>query len=157
MRTGFHLTPFWSPTDRSPTAIIDEAIEVVRAASTMASVSTPVIWMAIVGLVGSSPILISPTCEAHCRHLPRTIAPSRPGMGVCGTGLHSHPDHVAIPLTAAKVKVVGEDGKTFIANLKAGEAFWDPAATHIAENIGGSGARAVIVEIKDRDWKPSTG
>jgi len=35
MQIGFHLTPFWSPTDRSPTQIIDEAIEVVRAASTM--------------------------------------------------------------------------------------------------------------------------
>ena len=35
MQIGFHLTPFWSPTDRSPTQIIDEAIEVVHAASTM--------------------------------------------------------------------------------------------------------------------------
>ena len=35
MQIGFHLTPFWSPTDRTPTQIIDEAIEVVRAASTM--------------------------------------------------------------------------------------------------------------------------
>src|SRR5437899_7487519 len=35
MQIGFHLTPFWSPTDRSPTQIIDEAIEIVRAASTM--------------------------------------------------------------------------------------------------------------------------
>ena len=33
MRIGFHLTPFWSPTDRAPAAIIDEAIEVVRAAA----------------------------------------------------------------------------------------------------------------------------
>lgn len=82
---------------------------------------------------------------------------SRPGLGVCGRGMHSHPDHVAIPLTSGKVKVVGEDGKTFIANVKAGEAFWDPAATHMAENISGSGARALIVEIKDKDWKPSTG
>jgi hypothetical protein len=82
---------------------------------------------------------------------------SRPGLGLCGTGMHSHPDHVAIPLTPAKVKVVGEDGKTFIANIKAGEAFWDPAATHMAENIGGSGTRALIVEIKDKDWTPSTG
>jgi alkanesulfonate monooxygenase SsuD/methylene tetrahydromethanopterin reductase-like flavin-dependent oxidoreductase (luciferase family) len=32
---GFHLTPFWSPTDRTPTQIIDEAIEVVAAASKM--------------------------------------------------------------------------------------------------------------------------
>jgi alkanesulfonate monooxygenase SsuD/methylene tetrahydromethanopterin reductase-like flavin-dependent oxidoreductase (luciferase family) len=35
MQIGFHLTPFWSPTDRTPTQIIDEAIEVVRAASSM--------------------------------------------------------------------------------------------------------------------------
>jgi alkanesulfonate monooxygenase SsuD/methylene tetrahydromethanopterin reductase-like flavin-dependent oxidoreductase (luciferase family) len=35
MRIGFHLTPFWSPTDRTPTQIIDEAIEVIAAASRM--------------------------------------------------------------------------------------------------------------------------
>jgi alkanesulfonate monooxygenase SsuD/methylene tetrahydromethanopterin reductase-like flavin-dependent oxidoreductase (luciferase family) len=35
MRIGFHLTPFWSPTDRPPTRIIDEAIHVVAAASRM--------------------------------------------------------------------------------------------------------------------------
>src|SRR5437773_1476591 len=35
MKIGFHLTPFWSPTDRGPTRIIDEAIEVVAAASRM--------------------------------------------------------------------------------------------------------------------------
>src|SRR5881409_3001782 len=53
MQIGFHLTPFWSPTDRAPTAIIDEAIEVVRAASTMGFawvsighhwVSQPTVW-----------------------------------------------------------------------------------------------------------------
>jgi alkanesulfonate monooxygenase SsuD/methylene tetrahydromethanopterin reductase-like flavin-dependent oxidoreductase (luciferase family) len=53
VRIGFHLTPFWSPTDRAPTAIIDEAIEVVRAASTMGFawvsighhwVSHPTVW-----------------------------------------------------------------------------------------------------------------
>ncbi|HEY7647774.1 MAG TPA: LLM class flavin-dependent oxidoreductase [Methylomirabilota bacterium] len=35
MKIGFHLTPFWSPTDRPPTVIIDEALEVVRAAAGM--------------------------------------------------------------------------------------------------------------------------
>ena len=53
MQIGFHLTPFWSPTDRTPTQIIDEAIEVVRAASRMGFawvsmghhwVSHPTIW-----------------------------------------------------------------------------------------------------------------
>jgi alkanesulfonate monooxygenase SsuD/methylene tetrahydromethanopterin reductase-like flavin-dependent oxidoreductase (luciferase family) len=53
MKIGFHLTPFWSPTDRHPTQIIDEAIEVVRAASTMGFawvsighhwISHPTVW-----------------------------------------------------------------------------------------------------------------
>jgi alkanesulfonate monooxygenase SsuD/methylene tetrahydromethanopterin reductase-like flavin-dependent oxidoreductase (luciferase family) len=53
VQIGFHLTPFWSPTDRSPTAIIDEAIEVVRAAARMGFawvsighhwVSQPTVW-----------------------------------------------------------------------------------------------------------------
>src|SRR6059036_4264200 len=35
MKIGFHLTPFWSPVDRGPTRIIDEAIQVVSAASRM--------------------------------------------------------------------------------------------------------------------------
>ena len=53
MRIGFHLTPFWSPTDRTPTVIIDEAIEVVSAASGMGFawvsighhwISHPTVW-----------------------------------------------------------------------------------------------------------------
>jgi len=35
MRIGLHLTPFWSPPDRSATQILDEAIEVIAAASHM--------------------------------------------------------------------------------------------------------------------------
>jgi alkanesulfonate monooxygenase SsuD/methylene tetrahydromethanopterin reductase-like flavin-dependent oxidoreductase (luciferase family) len=53
MRLGFHLTPFWSPTDRPPHQILDEAIEVVAAASKMGFdwvsigqhwISHPTIW-----------------------------------------------------------------------------------------------------------------
>jgi alkanesulfonate monooxygenase SsuD/methylene tetrahydromethanopterin reductase-like flavin-dependent oxidoreductase (luciferase family) len=31
VQVGYHLTPFWSPRERHPSAILDEAIEVVRA------------------------------------------------------------------------------------------------------------------------------
>ena len=53
MRIGFHLTPFWSPTDRPATQILDEAIQVVAAASRMGFawvsigqhwVSHPTVW-----------------------------------------------------------------------------------------------------------------
>jgi len=82
---------------------------------------------------------------------------SRPGIGVCGTGRHSHPDHVTVTLTPAKVKLTTAGGKVQINSIPAGSAFWEPASTHSAENIGGSGSRMVLVEIKDKDWKPATG
>jgi alkanesulfonate monooxygenase SsuD/methylene tetrahydromethanopterin reductase-like flavin-dependent oxidoreductase (luciferase family) len=53
VKIGFHLTPFWSPTDRGATRIIDEAIAVVAAASRMGFawvsigqhwVSHPTVW-----------------------------------------------------------------------------------------------------------------
>src|SRR6266568_4666862 len=60
MQIGFHLTPFWSPTDRTPTQIIDEAIEVIAAASKMGFgwvsmgnhwLSYPTIWPQPIPLV----------------------------------------------------------------------------------------------------------
>lgn len=50
-----------------------------------------------------------------------------------------------------------EGGTSFVAEVKAGEAIWEPASTHMAENVGGSGTRMVLVEVKDRNWKPATG
>lgn len=53
MKIGFHLTPFWSPTDRGATRILDEAVQVVAAASRMGFawisigqhfVSHPTVW-----------------------------------------------------------------------------------------------------------------
>jgi alkanesulfonate monooxygenase SsuD/methylene tetrahydromethanopterin reductase-like flavin-dependent oxidoreductase (luciferase family) len=53
VKIGFHLTPFWSPTDRGATRIIDEAVTVVGAASRMGFawvsigqhwVSHPTVW-----------------------------------------------------------------------------------------------------------------
>src|SRR5262245_56828988 len=53
MNIGFHLTPFWSPTDRGATRIIDEAVRVAGAASRMGFawvsigqhwVSHPTVW-----------------------------------------------------------------------------------------------------------------
>jgi alkanesulfonate monooxygenase SsuD/methylene tetrahydromethanopterin reductase-like flavin-dependent oxidoreductase (luciferase family) len=53
MKIGYHLTPLWSPTDRSPTQIIDEAIEVIAASAHMGYdwvsmgqhwISYPTVW-----------------------------------------------------------------------------------------------------------------
>jgi hypothetical protein len=77
---------------------------------------------------------------------------SRPGMGVCGTGMHSHPAHLSVALTAAKARVKLPDGKTFEGENKPGDVFWSEAETHEVENIGGKDVRALIIE-----FKPATG
>jgi alkanesulfonate monooxygenase SsuD/methylene tetrahydromethanopterin reductase-like flavin-dependent oxidoreductase (luciferase family) len=35
VRVGYHLTPFWSPPERDPSTILDEAIQVVHASASM--------------------------------------------------------------------------------------------------------------------------
>ena len=80
-----------------------------------------------------------------------------PSLPVCGIGKHSHPQHLTMALTDAKVKVTGADGKVFVAEVKAGEMFWSPAETHTTENLSGGTVRSYIIEFKDKDWKPSTG
>ncbi len=82
---------------------------------------------------------------------------SKPGLSICGKGLHSHPVHLSIPLTDSKVKVTLPDGKVILAESKAGEMFWSPAGIHRTENLTGKDVRAYMVEMKDADWKPSTG
>jgi hypothetical protein len=82
---------------------------------------------------------------------------SRPGLGICGRGKHSHPAHLNVLLTDAKARITLPDGKTIMGENKAGDVFWEEAVTHTVENIGGSGVRAYMVELKDRDWQPSTG
>jgi hypothetical protein len=81
---------------------------------------------------------------------------SRPGLGVCGQGMHYHPAHVTVSLTGAKLRrTVG--GNVTMAEIPPGHVFYAEAETHSAEVIGGSGTRTYIIELKGRDWKPSTG
>jgi len=73
---------------------------------------------------------------------------SRPRTAVCGVGKHSHPAHLTIALSDAKVRVTLPDGKTVEATNKLGDVFWSEAETHAVENIGGANMRALIVEFK---------
>ena len=82
---------------------------------------------------------------------------SRPGFGVCGEGMHSHPDHVTVSLTGAKLKIKATDGSAVFRDIPPGTVFYAPAETHSAEVIGGLGTRSYIIELKGKDWKPSTG
>jgi hypothetical protein len=82
---------------------------------------------------------------------------SRPGLGVCGQGMHYHPARVTVALTGAKYKVITREGQARLRDVNPGEIFFAEAVTHATELIGGSGTRTYIIELKDKDWKPSTG
>ena len=82
---------------------------------------------------------------------------SLPGLGVCGQGKHFHPAHLVVAMSDGRVKVTTEDDKLITADQKSGHVFWEPAVTHSVENISGRPMRAYMVEIKDKDWKASTG
>lgn len=73
---------------------------------------------------------------------------SKPGLGVCGNGMHSHPAHLTVALSPAKVKVTAPDGKSIIADNELGDVFWSEAETHETENLSGHDVRALIVELK---------
>jgi hypothetical protein len=82
---------------------------------------------------------------------------SRPGLSVCGQGMHYHPAHVTVSLTGAKLKLTTPDGKVTFDDIPPGHVFFAEAQTHSTEIIGGSGTRSYIIELKGKDWKPSTG
>ena len=73
---------------------------------------------------------------------------SRPGMAVCGNGMHSHPAHLTIALSATKVRDTDVGGKSFVGEAKLGDMFWSEAQTHETENISGKDIRALVIEVK---------
>ena len=73
---------------------------------------------------------------------------ARPRMGVCGTGLHSHPPHLTVVLTDTRAKVTLSGKEPFIAENKAGDVFWDPGGPHAVENLGSRDSKVYLVEIK---------
>ena len=82
---------------------------------------------------------------------------NRPGMGPCGTGLHYHPKHIDIFLTDfhGQLKMGGKVVSK--GSVKAGDVQFYEAEFHEAENLDKTASRMFIVELKDANWKPSTG
>jgi hypothetical protein len=73
---------------------------------------------------------------------------SRPGLGICGESLHSHPAHLTVVLNEFTARATSADGTVRDQKRKAGEVFWSEAETHRVENVGRSGSRVLHVELK---------
>ena len=72
----------------------------------------------------------------------------RPGMGICGQGMHSHPAHLTVVLTDWQGVATTADGVSKNRERKLGDVFWSEAETHKVENTGKANSRVLIVELK---------
>ena len=72
----------------------------------------------------------------------------RPGMGVCGEGMHSHPAHLTIVMSDWQGIATAPDNAKTPRNSKVGDVFWSEAVTHKVENTGNTTARVMIIELK---------
>jgi hypothetical protein len=73
---------------------------------------------------------------------------SRPGMGICGEGMHSHPARLSIVMNGWRSLVSTPNSPPKARQRKDGEVFWSEAETHKVENTGKTSSRVLIVELK---------
>ncbi|TGD59811.1 cupin domain-containing protein [Flavobacterium humi] len=66
---------------------------------------------------------------------------------------HSHPNHVAYALTDAKLEITDKGKAPVVADIKAGEAMYIPAVTHMAKNLGTAPAKIIVTEIRNNKKK----
>ncbi len=67
--------------------------------------------------------------------------------------MHSHPDTVAVFLTDAKGQFTFPDGKKQEFTVKAGDAQYSAAATHLPENTGDKDMELIVTELKGKTAK----
>lgn len=65
------------------------------------------------------------------------------------TERHSHPNnHVVCFLSDQKLKITNSDGEENEFDLKFGQALYFEPTTHVVENVGKTGAIALVIELK---------
>jgi beta-alanine degradation protein BauB len=64
--------------------------------------------------------------------------------------MHSHPATVAVFLTDANGQFSYPDGKKESFSVKAGQAQYGAAGTHLPENTGDAGMDVIVVELKGK-------
>jgi quercetin dioxygenase-like cupin family protein len=63
--------------------------------------------------------------------------------------MHAHPGgYVAYSVSGSKARFTGADGKPVDRDMKTGEAIWSDPVTHIAENVGTTTTKVIVVELK---------
>lgn len=63
---------------------------------------------------------------------------------------HQHPAHVAYALTDGKLEITDKGKPANVMNIKAGDALYLDAVTHMAKNIGTTTLKLVVTELKTK-------
>jgi len=61
--------------------------------------------------------------------------------------MHSHPAHLLVILSPARIKFTFPNGKTSVVDVRPGEAVWSDGVEHSAEVLAGA-VHIVMVEVK---------
>lgn len=108
-----------------------------------------VTWLGTFALIGQDVVTVVPAGgvkveseDAQVRVLRFTEAPG------AKLPMHSHPAFVTVSLTNDKSRYTFSDGRSSEVKSKAGEAVFSQPVTHASDNIGGTAANAVMVELK---------
>jgi len=75
------------------------------------------------------------------------VLETRYGPGV-KSEMHSHPDLVAVPLTATKARFTLSESQTVDLELQSGEPAFVEAQDHVVENTGDAEFVVILVELK---------
>lgn len=62
--------------------------------------------------------------------------------------MHTHPDHIAIPLSSAKVQFSAKGGKPETVDMASESATYVPAGAHESSNVGSTPLDAIVIELK---------
>ena len=62
--------------------------------------------------------------------------------------MHSHPDGVAISLSATRGRFTFPNGKPQLRTFKTGQVRWTPAETHLPQNLNNKPFEVILVELK---------
>jgi quercetin dioxygenase-like cupin family protein len=61
---------------------------------------------------------------------------------------HQHPDHVVYALTDGKLEITDKGKPAVVLEVKAGDAMYLTAVTHMAKNIGTNPLKLIVTELK---------
>jgi len=61
---------------------------------------------------------------------------------------HSHPDHFVYAITDGKLEITDKGKSPVVAEIKAGEAMYLSATTHMAKNIGENQIKFIVTDLK---------